>query len=90
MSATSAPTTDPAPPSAATDAVLVESAPVPEGTHEVHGVDFDRYQGRDITVAELMDNMAYTGFQGTAVAEAARIVDEMVSCCGTSVFLQDR
>ncbi|RAK91839.1 deoxyhypusine synthase [Aspergillus costaricaensis CBS 115574] len=66
-----------APPSAVTDAVLVASEPVPEGTQQVSGVDFDRFKGRDITVAEMVDNMKYTGFQGSAVAEAARIVNEM-------------
>lgn len=67
-----------APPSTVTDAVLVASEPVPEGTQQVSGVDFDRFQGRDITVAEMVDNMKYMGFQGSAVAEAARIVNDMV------------
>ncbi|RAK95431.1 deoxyhypusine synthase [Aspergillus ibericus CBS 121593] len=66
-----------APPSAVMDAVLVASEPVPEGTQKVSGVDFDRFQGRDITVAEMVDNMKYMGFQGSAVAEAARIVNDM-------------
>lgn len=69
---------DPAPPSAATNAVLVASDPVPEGAHEVSGVDFDRFQGRDITVAELVDSLANTGFQGSAVAEATRVINDMV------------
>lgn len=69
---------DGAPPSSVADAVLVVSQPVPEGSHEVRGVDFDRFQGRDITVAELVENLTHTGFQGSAVAEAARIVNEMV------------
>lgn len=68
-----------APPTSATDSVLQASAPVPEGTREVQGVDFDRFQGRDITVAELVDNLTYTGFQGSAVAEAAKIVNDMVN-----------
>ncbi|RMJ27213.1 Deoxyhypusine synthase [Aspergillus sp. HF37] len=68
---------DPAPPSAATGAVLVESGPVPEGAHEVHGVDFDRFQGRNITVAEMVDSLAYTGFQGSAVSEASRVLNQM-------------
>lgn len=67
-----------APPTSATDSVLVTSEPVPEGTHVVHGVDFDRFRDRDITVAELVDNLTHTGFQGSAVAEAARIINEMV------------
>lgn len=67
-----------APPTSATDSVLLTSEPIPEGTQEVHGVDFDRFQGRDITVAELVENLTHTGFQGSAVAEAARIINEMV------------
>lgn len=67
-----------APPASATDSVLLASEPMPEGTKEVSGVDFDRFQGRDITVAELVDNLTNTGFQGSAVAEAARIINEMV------------
>jgi deoxyhypusine synthase len=68
-----------APPSSATNAVLVASEPVPEGTHEVQGVDFEKFQGRDITVAELVDNMKYMGFQGSAVSEATRIINNMVA-----------
>ncbi|KAE8137706.1 Deoxyhypusine synthase [Aspergillus pseudotamarii] len=66
-----------APPTSATNAVLVASEPVPEGTHQVQGVDFEQFQGRDITVAEMVDNMKYMGFQGTAVAEATRIMNDM-------------
>jgi deoxyhypusine synthase len=69
---------DNAPPSSATNAVLVASEPVPEGTHKVSGVDFEKYQGRDITVAEMVDNMKHMGFQSSAVADAARIINEMV------------
>jgi hypothetical protein len=65
-------------PASVTESVLQSSQPVPEGSHEVSGVDFDQFQGRDITVAEMVDNLAYTGFQGSAVAEAARIINEMV------------
>lgn len=70
-----------APPSSAMDSVLLASEPMPEGTQEVRGVDFDKFQGRDITVAELVENLTNTGFQGSAVAEAARIINEMVSFC---------
>ncbi|PTU21220.1 hypothetical protein P175DRAFT_0250436 [Aspergillus ochraceoroseus IBT 24754] len=69
----------PAPPSSATNAVLVASEPVPEGTQEVRGVDFEQFHGRDITVAEMVDQMKYMGFQGTAVADAVRIINDMVS-----------
>ena len=73
-----APSTEPVPPSAATDAVLVPSEPVPEGSLEVHGVDFERFYGRDITVAEMMDNMLHMGFQASAVAESVRVINDMV------------
>lgn len=65
-------------PSSVTDSVLKSSQPVPEGSHIVSGVDFDKFQGRDITVAEMVDSLAHTGFQGSAVAEAAQIINEMV------------
>lgn len=68
-----------APPTSAMDSVLLASEPMPEGTQEVRGVDFDKFQGRDITVAELVENLTSTGFQGSAVAEAAHIINEMVS-----------
>jgi deoxyhypusine synthase len=64
-------------PSSVTESVLQSSQPVPEGSHVVSGVDFDKFQGRDITVAEMVDNLAHTGFQGSAVAEAAQIINEM-------------
>lgn len=67
-----------APPTSATESVLVASGPMPEGAQEVRGVDFDKFQGRDITVAEMVENMTHMGFQGSAVAEAARIINEMV------------
>ncbi|KAJ5775020.1 uncharacterized protein N7511_000031 [Penicillium nucicola] len=64
-------------PASVTESVLQSSQPVPEGSHEVRGVDFDKFQGRDITVAEMVDNLAYTGFQGSAVSEAASIINDM-------------
>ncbi|KAL1997688.1 hypothetical protein VTN02DRAFT_1094 [Thermoascus thermophilus] len=82
-----------APPSSATAAVLVASEPVPEGARQVRGVDFDRYQGRDITVAELVSHMAGMGFQATAVADAVRIINDMRAYRdpetgdGTTIFL---
>lgn len=67
-----------APPVAA-DAVLKPSQPLPEEvSQKVEGIDFDRYAGRDITVDELVRGMANTGFQATALADAVRIIDDMV------------
>jgi deoxyhypusine synthase len=71
-----APTT--APPSQATDAVLLPSDPVPEGVQTVHGVDFNAHDAADITAAELVDGMANMGFQASAVADAVQIINQMV------------
>jgi deoxyhypusine synthase len=67
-----------APPSKATDAVLLASDPVPEGVQKVHGVDFNAHHAADITAAELVDGMANMGFQASAVADAVHIINQMV------------
>lgn len=66
-------------PSGATDAVLKPSEPVPEGAKEVQGIDFNQYAKRSITVEELVAGFANMGFQATSVAEAVRIINDMVS-----------
>lgn len=65
-------------PSSATEAVLVSSAAMPEDARQVRGVDFNQFRDRDITVPELVANMASMGFQASAVGEAVRIINEMV------------
>ncbi|KAI9774834.1 MAG: Deoxyhypusine synthase [Geoglossum simile] len=82
-------------PSTATNAVLKPSEPLPKGSRVVHGVDFNKYSERDdgIAVEELVGGMADMGFQASAVAEAARIVEEMrtwqdpETSKGTTIFL---
>jgi deoxyhypusine synthase len=66
-------------PSGATDAVLKPSDPVPAGSREVQGIDFNHYANRSITVEELMGGYANMGFQATSVGEAVRIINDMVS-----------
>jgi deoxyhypusine synthase len=67
-------------PAGATDAVLKPSDPVPDGSREVQGIDFNQYASRSITVEELVGGYATMGFQATAVGEAVRIINNMVSC----------
>jgi hypothetical protein len=67
-------------PTGATDAVLKPSAPIPEGSREVQGIDFNHYASRSITVEELVGGYATMGFQATSVGEAVRIINDMVSC----------
>jgi|SRR5690242_2165982 len=72
---------DAAAPSGATDAVLKPSEPVPADAKEVQGIDFNQYANRSITVEELVAGYSQMGFQATAVGEAVRIVNDMVSLC---------
>ncbi|KAL1973502.1 hypothetical protein VTN31DRAFT_6137 [Thermomyces dupontii] len=80
-------------PSSATEAVLVSSAAMPEDARQVRGVDFNQFRDRDITVPELVANMASMGFQASAVGEAVRIINEMRAYrdpetgAGTTIFL---
>lgn len=67
-------------PSVATAAVLKPSEPMPDGAKKVQGIDFSHYDGRDITVQELVAGMSRMGFQATAVGEAIRITNGMVCC----------
>lgn len=75
----------PLPPSAAS-AVLKTSAPVAEGAKEVRGIEFNDCAGRDITVEEIISGMAGMGFQASAVAEAVRIINEMVGILADHVL----
>ncbi|KAH7386839.1 Deoxyhypusine synthase-domain-containing protein [Phaeosphaeria sp. MPI-PUGE-AT-0046c] len=72
-------TLDSSAPTGATDAVLKPSAPVPKGSREVQGIDFNQYSSRSITVEELVGGYANMGFQATSVGEAVRIINDMRS-----------
>lgn len=65
-------------PSGATGAVLKASDPVPESAVPVKGLDFDAFADRNITVAELVENLASVGFQATSIGQAVNIVNGMV------------
>ncbi|KAJ6260657.1 hypothetical protein Dda_4884 [Drechslerella dactyloides] len=64
-------------PETAIDAVLVQSAPMPEGSVKVKGVEFDDFAGKSITVDELVRNMSNMGFQASSLGKAVEIVDKM-------------
>lgn len=65
-------------PGTATDAILKPSGPVAAGMRRVEGIDFDEHAGKELTVSGLLEGMKNMGFQASAVAEAARIINEMV------------
>ena len=70
-------------PTGAANAVLKPSDPVPESAIPVEGLDFDEFDGRNISVAEMVDSMSNMGFQASSIGQAAKIVDGMV---GKSTF----
>ncbi|KAH6622740.1 deoxyhypusine synthase [Chaetomium tenue] len=59
-----------APPSAATDAVLVKSVEMPANAQPVEELDFNKFKGRPITVDDLFQGMKYMGFQASSMCEA--------------------
>lgn len=65
-------------PTAALDAVFKPSDGVPGGTPQVRGIDFGAFRHRDMTVKDLVAGMASMGFQASAVADAVRIINDMV------------
>jgi len=64
-------------PSSVTDAVLVKSNEMPEGSQKVEELDFNKFAGRPITVDDLIGGMNHMGFQASAIGEAVRIINEM-------------
>lgn len=60
--------------------VLLQSQPMPEGTPEICGHDFE--QGRELDA--IMAKMATSGFQATKLGEAIALVNEMVRCVAAS------
>lgn len=76
------------PPSAATDAVLVKSVEMPEGSQKVEELDFNKFRGRPITVDDLYQGMKHMGFQASSMCEAIRIIDDMVRNGQPFLFLQ--
>ncbi|KAK0127932.1 Deoxyhypusine synthase [Cadophora gregata f. sp. sojae] len=66
-----------APPSTVTDAVLVPSNEMPEGSQKVEELDFNNFAGRPITVDDLIGGMNNMGFQASSIGEAVRIINNM-------------
>jgi deoxyhypusine synthase len=66
-----------APTSAATDAVLVKSDEMPPDAQKVEELDFNKIKG-PITAEHLLLGMKNMGFQASAMAEAVRIINDMV------------
>jgi deoxyhypusine synthase len=61
-----------------TAAVLKPSEELPKGSQKVEELDFNAYNGRPVTVEELIEGMKHMGFQASSIGEAVRIINEMV------------
>lgn len=76
--AAGADSTDNRPPAQATGAVLVKSTEMPASAQKVEELDFNKLKGRPITAEDLYQGMRFMGFQASSVAEAIRIINDMV------------
>lgn len=67
------------PPSKATDAVLVASEPVPDGTQQVRGIDWSSFQpDQRSIISDFVHQITGQGFQSSSVGDAVRIINDMV------------
>lgn len=71
-------TAEMAPPTGATEAVLVKSEAMPADAQKVEELDFNKLKG-PITAEDLFLGMRHMGFQASAMGEAIRIINDMVS-----------
>jgi len=67
------------PPAKATDAVLVASEPVPEGTQQVKGIDWLSLPSEQrAIISNFVDQLTGQGFQSSSIGDAIRIINGMV------------
>lgn len=64
-------------PSGAKDAVLMKSEEMPAGAQQVEELDFNKLNG-PVTAEDLLLGMRNMGFQASSMAEAVRIINDMV------------
>jgi deoxyhypusine synthase len=70
-----------APPSRATDAVLVRSDPVPDDAAQVGGIDWTALPAEQRTIiADFVGNLSKQGFQSSSIGDAIDIINDMVGC----------
>ena len=66
------------PPAEATGAVLVKSEDISKDAQKVEELDFNQIKG-PVTADDLLQGMRHMGFQASSIAEAVRIINDMVS-----------
>lgn len=73
-------------PQKSTEAVLKDSAPIPDDVPEVGGIDFDDYKDHDMTVTELLLGMENMGFQASE-QNSCLIFDTCHLLCASNLSL---
>lgn len=73
-----------APPTGATEAVLKKSEEMPADAQKVEELDFNKLKG-PITAEDLFLGMRHMGFQASAMGDAIRIINDMVSSLGWDI-----
>lgn len=66
----------------ASDAVLKQSAPVPDSFVQVKGIDYSKDDAYNMRAVDLVKAMSTMGFQGSSVGQACEIIDKMRSWRG--------
>jgi deoxyhypusine synthase len=66
-------------PKLATDAVLMQSEEVPQGSKQVIGFEFNNFKNKSIGIEDMINGMSNMGFQASALSEAVRIINDMRS-----------
>lgn len=59
------------------DAVLKQSAPVPDDFIKVEGIDYSKPESRNMRAKDLTKAMSTMGFQASSLGKACTIIDEM-------------
>ena len=57
--------------------ILPKSSDMPSSAVKVEGMDFNNAKDRNITVAELLDSFARTGYQASHVSDAVQTINHM-------------
>lgn len=65
------------PPAGATGAVLMKSEDMAKDAQKVEELDFNKIKG-PITADDLLQGMRHMGFQASSIADAVRIINDMV------------
>ena len=67
------------PPAKATDAVLVQSDPVPEDARQVKGIDWTALPAEQRhVIADFVNGLTSQGFQSSSIGDAINIINDMV------------